>query len=82
MRCTLKCQIGVKKRKNEKYLLLSKNSELPYAKSTGRLDAPPKIYGDSSLRQRPQGVLAFDINSNVWGNFIKYSACQIGKSMG
>jgi len=37
--------------------------ELPCAKSTGRRDAPQKIYGDSSLRQRPQGVLAFNINS-------------------
>jgi hypothetical protein len=40
----------------------SNNGELPCAKSTGRRDAPPKNYGDSSLRQRPQGVLAFNIN--------------------
>ena len=40
---------------------LTRLSELPCAKSTGRRDAPQKIYGDSSLRQRPRGVLAFNI---------------------
>ena len=42
---------------------LSKNDirELPCAKSTGRLDTPYKNLRNSSLRQRPQGVLVFSL---------------------
>ena len=45
------------------YRKTNSQRELPCAKSTGRRDAPQKIYGDSSLRQRPQGVLAFNIKT-------------------
>ena len=47
-------------------LLIPDKAALTLAvKSTGRLDAPKEIYGDSSVRQRPQGILAFNIKHTM-----------------